>query len=127
VTNEPTAAASETTAPTGDPGGPVAQDAQTLADVLRELERDGFTGEFRVLELGRLQCLTCRNEVAGDEVSMSSLRRLEGASDPADMLAVAALTCPRCGASGTVVLNYGPDATLEESTLLLELKDDRPD
>jgi hypothetical protein len=111
------------------PGGtsqPVAQDAQTLTDALRELERGGFTGEFRVLEHGRLQCLTCRDEIAGDEVSMRSLRRLEGASDPADMLAVAALVCPRCGASGTLVLNYGPDASLEESTLLLELKDDRP-
>ena len=127
MTNEPTAASSESTAPSGDPGAPVAQDAQTLADVLREFERAGFTGEYRVLEQGRLQCLTCRGEIAADEASMSSLRRLEGASDPADMLAVAALTCPRCEASGTVVLNYGPDATLEESTLLVELKDDRSD
>jgi hypothetical protein len=109
-----------------DPEEPVAHDAQTLAQTLHELEQDGYTGEFRVLELGRLQCLTCRNEVAGDEVSMTSLCRLEGASDPADMLAVAALRCPRCGAAGAVVLNYGPDATLEESTLLLGLKDDRP-
>jgi hypothetical protein len=118
VTNEPAV-------PVSSADEPVAQDAQTLTQALHELEREGFTGEFRVLELGRLQCLTCRNEFAGAEASMKSLRRLEGASDPADMLAVAALECPRCGAAGTVVLNYGPDATLEESALLLELKDDR--
>jgi hypothetical protein len=107
-------------------GEPVAQDAQTLTRVLGELEKAGYTGEFRVLEHGRLQCLTCRNDLGGDEASMTSLRRLEGASDPADMLAVAALVCPRCGTAGTLVLNYGPDATIEESTLLLALKDERP-
>jgi hypothetical protein len=104
---------------------PVAQDAQTLVTVLRELERSGFRGEFRVLQRGRLQCLSCRDEIASDDIAMASLRRLEGASDPADMLAVAAITCPRCGTAGTVVLNYGPDATLEESTALLALQDDR--
>lgn len=105
---------------------PVAQDAQTLSRALRDFEQSGFTGEFRVLDQGRLQCLSCRDELDGREVAMESLRRLEGASDPADMLAVAAVTCPRCATRGTLVLNYGPDATLEESTLLLELKDDRP-
>jgi hypothetical protein len=104
---------------------PVAQDAQTLSRALRDFEQAGFTGEFRVLEQGRLQCLSCREELDGRAVAMESLRRLEGASDPADMLAVAAITCPRCTTRGTLVLNYGPDATLEESMLLLELRDDR--
>jgi hypothetical protein len=104
---------------------PVAQDAQTLAETLRALEMAGYTGQFRVLDRGRLQCLTCRRELEGGEVVIESLRRLEGASDPSDMLAVAALRCPRCGTAGTLVLNYGPDATLEESTLLLSLQDGR--
>ena len=104
---------------------PVAQDAQTLTRALREFEEAGFTGQFRVLDQGRLQCLTCRDELDGREVAIESLRRLEGASDPADMLAVAAIECPHCSARGTLILNYGPDATLEESTLLLVLKDDR--
>jgi hypothetical protein len=104
----------------------VAQDAQTLTLLLREFERAGFTGQFRVLDQGRVQCLTCRDELEGHAVAMESLQRLEGASDPADMLAVAAIACPNCATRGTVVLNYGPDATLEESTLLLALKDERP-
>jgi hypothetical protein len=104
---------------------PVAQDAQTLTRALRDLEREGFTGQFRVLDQGRVQCLTCRDELDGRTLAMESLQRLEGASDPADMLAVAAVVCPHCSTRGTLVLNFGPDATLEESTLLLALKDER--
>jgi hypothetical protein len=104
---------------------PVAQDAQTLAETLRAFDGAGYTGQFRVLDRGRLQCLTCRQELEGNGVVIESLRRLEGASDPSDMLAVAALKCPPCGTPGTLVLNYGPDATLEESTLLVALQDGR--
>lgn len=115
----------EASPPPAGASHPVAQDAKTLTRALRDLEAGGFTGEFRILDQGRLQCLTCRDEVDGREVAMESLDRLEGASDPADMLAVAAIACPRCAARGTVVVNYGPDATLEESKLLLELQDHR--
>jgi hypothetical protein len=56
---------------------------------------------------------------------MSSLRRLEGESDPADMVAVVALTCPACGAQGTVVLGYGPMADGHEADVLRGLRDER--
>jgi hypothetical protein len=104
---------------------PVAQDAQTLTDAVAALEAQGYTGQFRVLELARVQCLTCRREFAGTRGAIESLRRLEGASDPDDMLAVVALVCPECRARGSLVLGYGPDASLEESQLLLELQDER--
>jgi hypothetical protein len=58
---------------------------------------------------------------------MSSLRRLEGASDPDDMVAIVAITCPNCAAQGTVVLGYGPMATLQDAEVLKELQDDRGD
>lgn len=106
---------------------PVAQDAQTLTEAVAALEAAGYTGQFRVLELARLQCLTCRREFAGTRAAIESLRRLEGASDPDDMLAVIALRCPECGALGSLVIGYGPDASLEESQLLLELQDERPE
>jgi hypothetical protein len=56
------------------------------------------------------------------------MRRLEGASDPADMLAVFALTCPRCGTAGTLTLNYGPETTPGEVTVLqaLEVNAEKP-
>ena len=52
-----------------------------------------------------------------------SLCRLEGASDPDDMAAVVALTCPNCQAKVVLVLKYGPDATAEEADVLLALPD----
>jgi hypothetical protein len=58
---------------------------------------------------------------------MSSLRRLEGASDPADMVAIVAVTCPRCGNQGTAVLAFGPAASAEDSDVLAVLRDHRHD
>ena len=62
-----------------------------------------------------------------DAVAMSSLRRLEGASDPSDMLAVVAITCPACAARGTVILGYGPMATQQDADVLQGLRDHRGD
>jgi hypothetical protein len=95
-----------------------------LREVVNVYEQRGYAGQFRVLEGGRLQCLACRHETGAGAVAMDDLHRLEGVSDPADMLAVAALRCPECGTRGTVVLNYGPEATLDDADVLLNLDDD---
>jgi hypothetical protein len=62
-----------------------------------------------------------------EKTKMSSLRRLEGESDPSDMMAIVALTCPACGARGTVVLGFGPMATQQDSDVLQSLRDHRGD
>ena len=59
--------------------------------------------------------------MAAAEIPVLDLRRLEGASDPDDMLAVLALECPNCGLRGSLVLNYGPTATEEDAAVLLGL------
>lgn len=102
-----------------------AQGAQTITEVLATFERDGYHGQFRVLEAARLQCLTCRHEIEARTAELARLQRVEGATDPADMAAVAALRCPNCGTRGTVVLTYGPEATLDDSDVLLALDDER--
>lgn len=56
---------------------------------------------------------------------MWSLRRLEGASDPDDMLAVVAVQCPECGRRGTVTLGYGPAASPPDGDVLRALDDRR--
>jgi hypothetical protein len=58
-------------------------------------------------------------------VTLERLHRLEGASDPADMLAIVGLRCPNCKTLGTVVLNYGPESPLEDADVLLALDDER--
>lgn len=111
---------------TGDIGGP--SDNTTLAAVLGQFADAGFVGEFEVAGGGTsLRCLTCDEETPATEIPRHSVRRLEGASDPADMAAVAAVTCPKCDARGTIVLPFGPNASASEALVLAELKDARSD
>ena len=42
----------------------------------------------------------------------------EGESDPSDMAVVVPVTCPHCGAAGTLSLQFGPMASIEESDVL---------
>ena len=105
----------------------VARDAETLLDVLRRFSGEGFTGSFTAVdpggaESGRLRCATCHEEFAADAPEVTELRRLEGASDPDDMLAVAALRCPHCPTRGPLVLNYGPTAAPADAAALLALR-----
>jgi hypothetical protein len=91
----------------------VARDAQTLRDVLARIEPAGYRGQFSVPrdaapDAGTVECLTCRKVSPAQDVRVDALLRLEGASDPDDMLAVAALVCPNCGTRGSLVVNYGP-------------------
>ena len=111
----------------GDDLPGVARGSETLLDVLRHFSAEGFPGSFstvdanRATQSGRLRCETCHEEFTADVPEVTELRRLEGASDPDDMLAVAALQCPRCSTRGSLILNYGPTATPADAAALLAL------
>ncbi len=85
------------------------------------MEADGYTGQMAARPGGSLICFTCHEQSDVSEADVAELRRTEGASDPDDMLAVVALTCPRCGARATVVLGYGPEAGEDDAEVLLGL------
>ena len=109
----------------------VARGAETLLDVLGALAGEGYSGAFAARAVdgtrrGRIGCSACHHVFAADAAVVDDLRRLEGASDPDDMLAVVALTCPNCATRGTLVLNYGPTATVEDSAALEGLERPRP-
>jgi hypothetical protein len=104
----------------------VARGASTLQEVLNECEAAGFSSTFQALEGGQVRCLACRTATPGHALQPAGLSRLEGASDPADMLAVLALSCPSCGAHGTLVANFGPEATIADGAVLNELPDVPP-
>jgi hypothetical protein len=108
---------------TNDPAG----DESTITDVLEGYTQGGFSSSFDVTDSSTLECHECGAESSPVDVSMSSLRRLEGASDPDDMVAIVAITCPACGVRGTVVLGFGPTAAPEESDVLQGLRDNRGD
>ena len=82
-------------------------------------------GQFRAGAHAQVHCFTCRREFPAGTIDASEVRRLEGVSDPADMLLVVEVTCPHCGASGSLTLNYGPESTVEDAEVLRDL-DRRP-
>lgn len=100
-----------------------AADGTTLVEVIRHFEADGYDGQFAPAEGGRVHCFGCSMDHAADEMQLDVLRRTEGASDPADMVAVAALTCGHCGHKGTIALKYGPEATADEDEILSQFDD----
>lgn len=102
-------------------------DESTIIEVLEGYAQGGFCSDFVVTDGSDLECVECGAVSPATSVSMSSLRRLEGASDPADMVAIVAITCPVCGARGTATLGFGPMATRQDSEVLKSLRDDRGD
>lgn len=100
-------------------------DGTTLSEVLEEYRRAGFASDFSVESDTRVRCNHCATVFDSGRLPMFSLRRLEGASDPADMMAVVAAECPVCGADGTLVLGFGPMAATEDGLVLRSLTDQR--
>jgi hypothetical protein len=96
-------------------------EVQTLARILDALKRQGYDGQFGAHAGATVTCFTCHHVSPAASFRVETLRRLEGASDPADMLVVAPVMCPHCGARGSLVLNYGPESTAEEADVLLAL------
>jgi hypothetical protein len=109
--------------PVDDPDQYRQGEAETLAGVLRHFEQLGYSAQFAARERGAVVCFTCRTETPADRLEVVEVRRLEGASDPDDMNVVAAIACPACGARGTLVLGYGPNADDDDAGVLLLLPD----
>jgi hypothetical protein len=100
-------------------------DGRTITDAMQRLEAEGYAGQFAARDGGMLLCFTCRQESPAAEVQLHRLLRTEGASDAADETAIVALTCPRCGTRGTVVLTYGPESPPDDAEVLRLLEDAR--
>jgi hypothetical protein len=101
----------------------VARDATSILAVVQAFEREGYTAQFAVREHGRIECLACRHMIDPGDTEIDHFRRMEGASDPDDMLVLAALTCPRCHERGTLVLAFGPMAPQADMDVLVRLED----
>ena len=106
-------------------GPDYSSDGTTVMEVLKDFEEAGFTGDFGAREEAMVLCFACRTEVPANEVQLEKLCRVEGASDPDDMAAIAAVLCGTCGQKGTLVLHYGAEATPEENEVLRDLEDKR--
>ena len=92
-------------------------------EVTGDLAERGWTCQSTPVEGGSVRCESCGESAPAAEVQVDSLYRVEGASDPDDMAAVVAVTCPRCAAKGALVLKYGPEASGAAADVLLALPD----
>ncbi|HEX2701748.1 MAG TPA: hypothetical protein VHM89_16215 [Acidimicrobiales bacterium] len=99
-----------------------APDGITLLEAIRTLEGAGYTGQLAACD-GGVQCFSCRTVSRPGDVNVERICRTEGASDPADMVAVAAVRCPSCHTRGTLALKYGPGSAPEEGEILALLDD----
>ena len=109
--------------------------AVSLAEVLDAAEAEGVRAEFDIeahgaaeqsptdapAESGRLRCSACGRTSDAGEFTRSWTRRLEGASDPADMLHVSGLQCPNCSSLGVLISPYGASADPEHAEILRRL------
>jgi hypothetical protein len=93
----------------------------TLGEIMGTMDAAGFSAQMAARPGGLILCFTCRQESPAAEFELEAQRRTEGASDPADMLAIVGLVCPRCAARGTAVLGYGPEADPDDAEVLLHL------
>lgn len=100
------------------------ESSATIQDGLGVFASKGYSGQFRTTADGLLRCIACGEDLDPHEVRLDAVCRVEGASDPADQVVVAALTCPS-GHKGTEVFTYGPGADPMEADALRALEDGR--
>ena len=105
---------------------PEPSDNTTLTAILAGYASRGYEGQFTVDDDG-VRRAACGTVSEAEAVALDALRRLEGASDPADMAAVLALVCPVCDVKGTLVVMFGPEASAAEARLLQRAQDHRFD
>jgi hypothetical protein len=98
----------------------------SLVDVLASLEAEGYVAQFVPRTRGVIRCATGDHEFSASSATVDQSRRLEGVSDPADMVIVLSLHCPICDRAGTLVLHYGPEASAEESDALAAFEPRNP-
>lgn len=100
-------------------------DGSTLLEALDHLRDKGFDRDMFVTSEAMVRCGSCHQDTAPKDLNLLELVRLEGVSDPADEAAVLALQCTLCGARGTAVVRFGPEAGPQDDAVLAAVEDHR--
>jgi hypothetical protein len=104
--------------PASGAGGPGSVADEPLSQVVDDIDERNDGGQFMSLEGGSIRCLTCRSEMPASDVPAVNVRRLEGESDPADMSMTVPVTCSECATTGSLVVQYGPEAGVADADVL---------
>ena len=111
-----------------DPTSPIAGEpvgASTLLEALEQLRAKGFERDMFVTEAAMVRCGVCHHDAAPKDLNLMHLMRLEGVSDPGEEAAVLAIECTVCGARGTAVVRFVPEAGPQDDAVLLAIEDHR--
>lgn len=95
-----------------------ARGASTLLEVLAEAAEAGYSDQIVVADDGGFRCTNCDTITPVASFDVEGFQRLEGASDPADMMIVVWGTCPVCNRGGVATIGYGPNATAGDEIAL---------
>ncbi|MEY2425380.1 MAG: hypothetical protein QOI61_952 [Actinomycetota bacterium] len=90
-------------------------DATTVSEIVASFEEQGYVISFTAEADAVIRCGGCRTAGPASEVHVDGIARAEGPSDPGDQAMVVALRCAWCGASGVLVVGYGPQASAEDA------------
>lgn len=115
-------AQSRTTDYSAAPGSPDPGDYDTTTGILAAMRADGVTAQFMPgQESATIKCAVCDSTSAAGAFEVVDERRLEGTSDPDDMVLIVAARCPVCHVTGALVLAYGPEASGTDIDLVSHL------
>jgi hypothetical protein len=108
-----------------EPDPEFAQGASTLLAVLEAATQHGFESDLLIEPEPRdqptVRCGACDVASPAAGFPRAWRWRLEGASDPDDMLDVSALRCPACGRGGTLVTAFGHRSGAPEAAATRDL------
>jgi hypothetical protein len=103
----------------GDPAPSPYPADTSLQATIDDLALQGYGGTFDVDPgSGDILCGSCDEVSSPSDVHFEQRRRIEGASDPAEMSEVLAATCPHCAHTGVIICRYGPEATTADMAVL---------
>src|SRR6185503_8448142 len=101
-------------------GGVSGSEPTTVLDAVNTLAADGFGASF-FLRDGALRCDACGSGHEVKRAEVVRVYRFEGPSDPDEEAIVYALRCPVCGARGSLVSAFGPNADPDVAERLVML------
>ena len=97
----------------------------TVVEAIDQLRTRGHPDDFSIID-GAVRCGRCGHAHPAEDLSVTAVLRVEGASDPADEAIVAGLACRACQARGVLVAGYGPTEDAREAAVLRRLGGSHP-
>jgi len=99
----------------------ITPDPTTITELVDLARANGVHGAMDIAD-DRIMCTSCGAVSDVESVERLWLHRFEGATDPDDMSTVSALRCPVCSTVGLLITGYGPNASPEESDVIVRLQ-----